>query len=481
MTFKSFLSFVRFTPLTGIIFIISTISATVLETLFMYVSVKIVTNENLTELVEQFGLSTKLNILFVIVFGLLSLIVLLLNLNFTEKLIAKCQIILTEKFLLNLFISEYPLIRSYSESEITNIIYLDTNRIAVQYFGGYLNIAKQLISICFVLSFILYMSPQALFFLFPFALLLLLFNNIFFLRKLKLFNVELSQMSQNLFVFLKELSAYTKEILINKKEKIVTQDVVLRKSEFSSKQAELAILNAMSRSTLQYLSIIGVTILVLYMTLEFDLSSEFRSEIIAILALLGLKLAPNINQLIQHFNKSSTGKTFLRKYMEAYNNLGRVEANILENLEFQNQGRRSINLKEGKIPAGKGLNSRLTMRLSEGQLNILSGRSGSGKTTLLDSLGGLWGNFQGFPAGRVVYRAQSTYLPDAFFQDLKAKFESCQINKGSVAHPENVMNALKITRDMLLEENRISLSGGEVQRIALLDALLTEGDVILFD
>lgn len=447
----------------------------------MYISISIITSEDWKTFLEDIALETTISILVLCFLGAFAFCISALNQKITERIIATSQTKLTEKLLTKLLSSEYALIRKYSESEVTNLIYLTTNRISNNFISGYLNIIRQVFNILVVLIATFFINKDAIIFLAPVMIVLYYINYFLFLKKVQKYNIDLSINSQNLFKYILDINHYTKEILINQKSDIVIPDITSRKLEFAKKQERISVLNHVSRSSLQYLSILSVASVILYTSLETKFTEEMRVEIITILALLGLKIAPSLNQLIQFYNKVASGKTYLDDYLTVLNNLHVTQRTSLKQIKLSKQEPNYITLSKGRVPSGKGLVFDASIDIHPGKLNILVGRSGSGKTTLLDTLGGLWGSYKGLQKAKVVYKAQKTYLHKDFFVNLFDKIQSEASNRHCSLTSSHIISKLNISDAMLQTENTSDLSGGEVQRLALLDALLTVGDIYLFD
>ena len=142
-----------------------------------------------------------------------------------------------------------------------------------------------------------------------------------------------------------------------------------------------------------------------------------------------------------------------------------------------------------KIPRGRAaaLNAEIpvSFSLKPGSLAIITGPSGTGKTTLLRVLAGFSESFTGCIrcGGSVLWMPQTPYLPKGELFDALAypKAPDELTDERAAA----LLSKARLTHltDKLRESADWStvLSGGEVQRLSLLRALIAKPDVLLLD
>ena len=148
-----------------------------------------------------------------------------------------------------------------------------------------------------------------------------------------------------------------------------------------------------------------------------------------------------------------------------------------------------LKIPRGKIPRGKAaaLNAEIpvSFSLKPGSLAIIAGPSGIGKTTLLRVLAGFSESFTGCIrcGGSVLWMPQTPYLPKGELFDALAypKAPDELTDERAAA----LLSKARLTHltDKLRESADWStvLSGGEVQRLSLLRALIAKPDVLLLD
>ena len=184
----------------------------------------------------------------------------------------------------------------------------------------------------------------------------------------------------------------------------------------------------------------------------------------------------------------------------AYERLERLESGLTQADQTRRQiqalnsadSKRSVGLSADillKIPRGRAaaLNAEIpvSFSLKPGSLAIIAGPSGIGKTTLLRVLAGFSESFTGCIrcGGSVLWMPQTPYLPKGELFDALAypKAPDELTDERAAA----LLSKARLTHltDKLRESADWStvLSGGEVQRLSLLRALIAKPDVLLLD
>jgi len=135
-------------------------------------------------------------------------------------------------------------------------------------------------------------------------------------------------------------------------------------------------------------------------------------------------------------------------------------------------------------------------RLYEGKFNLLLGPNGSGKTTLLNILSLLDENYQ----GRVFYKGQSIKKKEYLEQRRKFAviWQNPYLYKGTIAFniglPLRLRNmpreeikervegiARELAIENLLDRRSNELSGGELQKVSIARAIISEPEVLFVD
>ncbi len=137
--------------------------------------------------------------------------------------------------------------------------------------------------------------------------------------------------------------------------------------------------------------------------------------------------------------------------------------------------------------------------IQEGEKIIVSGRSGIGKTTLFRLLLG----FEQPDSGKIYFenelftevtvwnlRRRVAYVSQdlnigrgnlqAFFNDTLSLKTNAEYKNSSLGELEELLNAFELP-DTLLQKNIEELSGGEKQRVAIINALLLKRNIFFLD
>ncbi len=135
-------------------------------------------------------------------------------------------------------------------------------------------------------------------------------------------------------------------------------------------------------------------------------------------------------------------------------------------------------------------------KLYEGNFNLLLGPNGSGKTTLINILSLLDENYQ----GKIFYKGQSIQKKECLEQRRKFAviWQNPYLYKGSIAFniglPLKLRNtpreeikervesiACKLAIEDLLNRRNNELSGGELQKVSIARAIISEPEVLFVD
>ncbi len=200
---------------------------------------------------------------------------------------------------------------------------------------------------------------------------------------------------------------------------------------------------------------------------------------------------------------------FAREYgtlRDAYESLTKGEADLYEsNLQYTGPGSNTPDLTIKQMsfafPTGNKIINNLSLSIEFGKKIILQGKSGVGKSTLAKILVGLYANYSGeISIGErqlnTLSREELSRLimlveqrPLLFNRTIRENICYGNLNY-SEAQLEQVLHisccyefvtALKKGLDTKLGENGLSLSGGQIQRIAIARALLFNPKILILD
>ena len=130
--------------------------------------------------------------------------------------------------------------------------------------------------------------------------------------------------------------------------------------------------------------------------------------------------------------------------------------------------------------SGHSILTNITLEILPNEMVSLIGLNGSGKTTLLKLMMGIYKP----TSGRVINRAKRIgYVPQNFEFDRTIPFSVKELLKTYNQVPESVIRKKlqEVDAEMLIKNPIGSLSGGEMQRVLIANALLSKPDLLLLD
>lgn len=123
---------------------------------------------------------------------------------------------------------------------------------------------------------------------------------------------------------------------------------------------------------------------------------------------------------------------------------------------------------------------KITLQIQPGEIVSLIGLNGSGKTTLLKVILGIYEPTK----GKVINRARHMgYVPQKFEFDRRIPFSVNELLKiySGKSNTEILKKLREVHADHLIKQSIGHLSGGEMQRVLIANALLNEPDLLLLD
>jgi zinc transport system ATP-binding protein len=136
----------------------------------------------------------------------------------------------------------------------------------------------------------------------------------------------------------------------------------------------------------------------------------------------------------------------------------------------------SLSVKVG----GKNILSNINFSVYENEILSIIGLNGSGKTTLLKTLAGIIKSYSGTLK---IHTKKIGYVPQKLDFDRTVPFSVLEVLKNlslqTIATIENALEELDAKH--LLYKKISDLSGGELQRVLIANAILNKPEILLFD
>jgi ABC-type multidrug transport system fused ATPase/permease subunit len=459
-----------------ILFSFITILTAIIELLFIYISIEIIMKPNESYLLALFSKSYYFAMLMLFLLGLTAYLFGIYNNFLIETIIARSSQFAANKLLKKYYDTSYVKILKYDPATLTRIITFDLARISVNFIGGFMNLISRVVTVCVVFFFIGMQSYMTLLVVVICSFVICILNNYFF--QIKIINAaeKTSSASEATITYVTQITNAFKEILLNRLSNESIKSIINQIKKQTFNQKRLSQISVTSRLSIQYFSILIVASIIVFLNHQNLWNSDTRDIILQTLAILGLKAAPAVNQGVQNFNKIYGGSVYTKSYLKVISDLEEKRTNkYIDNIKLKGK---FLYLEVGKIHSGMGLNIVKDIKLSPGKLNYIVGKSGSGKTTLIDSIGGLWGTYEGSKLGIIHYKSQNVFIGQKLLDNLCLGYKNRSLNKyqleaihelnlGYIFNSENINNR--------------TLSGGEKQRIAIIDSLHKDANIFCFD
>ena len=144
-----------------------------------------------------------------------------------------------------------------------------------------------------------------------------------------------------------------------------------------------------------------------------------------------------------------------------------------------------IEVKNLKISYARKIIDDISFRLMDGEVNVLMGRNGAGKSSILNAMSGLVAyDGQITAEGKISYLNQNINTDADFtvFETIilgKVKSLKFRLSEEDIKDANSIMDLLDIGT---FKDKRINkLSGGEVQKVLIAQALISKPKVLLLD
>lgn len=277
-------------------------------------------------------------------------------------------------------------------------------------------------------------------------------------------------------------------------------------NDFDTKKATLntriQVLNAIPRLYLEVLAVIGVSILVVIMTLQ----SKSATELIPILGVFvaaAFRMIPSINRIMNSLQTIAFAQSVIDVLEKQFKMISDFEKNPEPIEKFQFNDNIIVSNLCFKYPEVEKLAiNNINLVIKKGDFIGFIGTSGSGKSTLIDNIAGLLSPISGeilvdnINIGTNIkgWQSQIGYVPQTIFlidDTLKrniafgisdTEIDEEKMNKAILdSQLFNVINRLPNGIETIVGERGVRLSGGERQRIGIARALYNNPEILILD
>lgn len=466
------------------------------------------------EIIEIFKLDISNQQNFIINFGLIIIVFFLINaflqiisLIFLSNFIEETGLIMQKK-IFNKFISlDYE---NYTDSSSSNFYNLMINEI-MRYQNGYLNSLININQKIYTLIIlIIVMSLINFFFVLIitsiFVLLYLLFF-ILFKNYISKLSKEITRLNQKRILLLKstfELFDLIKIKNLRNFFETKLNDLIFKIKGYNIKSYILA---SLPRQLVESFFVITVVVFSILIFKFGDNSLASKLQELILISVISIKLIPILNLIYNNYIKARANKYALTNIDNFLNLKSNIEINkkekdflnkdVILNSDLIEINDLKFSYKEKNIfPKKNNKNYKIQIE----KINLIYGESGSGKSTLVKILMGLINpinmilktkniEYKGFNANlsgvasyipQRVHLYPSTITENISLGDLKPNLNKI-INCLEKAEISEFSQNLNNSKNLVLSEDLLDISGGQIQRIGLARALYDDTPIIILD
>ena len=387
-----------------------------------------------------------------------------------------------------------------NSAEYINVIMSDCERFAMQIINNLLTVSLTVISLIFILTPIFYINFTITIISFCLIFLLFFFTSTYLKPLFNRYGHQIKNFSKNRYEILNDSFRNFNEIKLENLTKLFNNRYLDRESSINTIGNKLAIINHASKPIIE---IILISIFFILYLLVFDADIEIIQymDVIGITLVTLYKLLPLANSAYQSVNELNYHKIIVNSLIK---NL--LNNEISKKYTHKDSIPKKINQIEFKNVSFK-YDQRGDFKLNKVNLNFkinhitgINGVSGAGKTTILNILTGLlkpisgdifinkkkeniFDNYDWFK--KISYVSQNVNIfNDTIYKNISYNFEKKEtfINKKFIDKILRSLNLNKfLTKKIILDEFGKTISGGQLQRIAIARALFKNSEIIIFD
>ena len=302
--------------------------------------------------------------------------------------------------------------------------------------------------------------------------------------------------------FLQDLFFPIKEIKILQGENFFLNRFLYSHKKTNTISKYDSIIGSLPRLALEFLFIIGFTILILIMYSSLKNSEQILITL-GIFAIAAFKLLPTFNSILNSIQKISLGRFSFFKILEQLKNSNLINKDVY--IDGQINFNESIELKNVEFSYGdtqiKNL-KKTNICIKKGTIHGIYGKSGTGKSTMLNIIVGLLKPSSGevlvdgikIKNNLKAWQSMIGYLPqDTFLLNEKVKnnialgIDDNLIKSDILLEAMQKSNSYEFIKNLPKKEETIiggegdGLSGGQKQRIGIARTLYRNSKLLIFD
>lgn len=428
--------------------------------------------------------------------NIISIIYVKFSTNFLLYLAADFQLKIYEKFMRS---SLSYLDKYRSEDFIRNII-TESKYVVNSYFSPLSQIFINILTIIsFTILLLIYDLKSTLIILSIITFLFLILYFIFYKKLAKIGKIRQEEQSK-ILQYTKDSFLGIRELKINNQELFYVQQFRKTINLLANLGVTRSVIASVPKVTIETI-IVLIFVIALFYGSKIGIATNDILSKFAIYGIIGLKLLPMFNNTIGNLQKINFSKIALDVI---YDNLKITftKTEIIKKIKFD----KSIELKNINFRYSKNKNlilNNLNISISKNNILGLTGKSGSGKSTLLDIISGLreiekGGNIlvDGVSvlndlrswSYKIGYIQQKPFIFDESLYSnisLDRSYSSKNLDKFEKVIELSGLKNFYIKLDLNYKSNiggdNLSISGGELQRIAIARALFKDKEILIFD
>ena len=267
-------------------------------------------------------------------------------------------------------------------------------------------------------------------------------------------------------------------------------------------QTKVNTLNLSPRLYLEFIAVLGLSILIISMVLRGEQISSIVPTMGVFLA-AAFRLMPSLNRIMTSMQQIKFANPVINLFYDEFKEIKKHKIDIISNNEFHFNN--SIELKKIKFSyegSEKIVLKNLSLKITKGNTIGLIGKSGSGKSTMVDLLMGLLKPISGnvfidendYLSNLTNWQSLIGYVP----QSIYLTDDSIKKNIAFGIHDEDIdnyklenailsaqlidfINELPEGIETNVGERGVKLSGGQRQRIGIARALYNNPEVLILD